>query len=167
MRVIINGRDLINSTYYEAYETENHVHNNSVTFGLNATEDSLTPYIIQSGNGVYGAEVLILDTANTPFRTGKKYFDFHKMLTTDISSTNPYIVRFAYGTGTFASAIADFQFTTFGLIKPGVGNVKADAYDILSKHLPIATKIWGQCKCETNLATINCLFSIHEYDNPI
>lgn len=165
MPKVINAKDHLEQIEQEVYEVEEHVHNRELWVGNGASEDSLTPYQIISGNGVFGTEVLILDTGDTPFVTGKLKFDLHRVNILDLSSATVYLLRFIWGTGTVAAAETAKQYTTVPIISVGVGsNISGTPSDLRFPRIDIGTKVWCKCKNATNLATIDLLAGLHEYD---
>jgi len=165
MIISINGRDTIGWILDETREIEHHLHNTEKWLGASAVEDSLTGYQCISGNGDYGAEVLLLDVANTPIETDKKFFDLHRIAPMTVSNANPYLLRVAWGNGTFAAAISARQYTTVPFVGTGLGsNVKGAPSDIICKRIPVGYKVWAQIKNGTNLATMTFLIGLHEYD---
>jgi hypothetical protein len=164
MIIAINGRDLIGWILDETIEIENHMHNNEKWIGASAVEDSLTGYQCISGNGAFGSEVLLLDTANTPIESGKLYFDLHRIMPIAVSNATLYLLRIVWGTGTFAAAVSARQYTTVPCIGTGVGaNISASASNVICKRIASGTKVWAQVKNATNLATINFIIGLHEY----
>jgi hypothetical protein len=162
MQLTINGKDEI---LREVSEIEHHTHTLERWIGDGGIEDSLTGYTIISGNGVFGAETIILTSLQTPLTLGKLFFDLHKFNPLSVSSATVYYIRVIYGTGTVAEAETAKQYTTICIISTGVGaNIKGASIDYKMKRLPIGTKIWAKCKNATNLATVTGLFGMHEYD---
>ena len=148
----------------EAKEIEHHLHNEEIWIGNGVSEDSLTGYQLTSGNNDFGSEVLLLDTVNTPIRTGKLFFDLHRLFVTAISSATPYLIRLIYGTGTVGDAETAKQYTTVPVTSAGVGsNLKGAPSDVLFDRVAAGTKVWAKCKNVTNLSTISVLIGLHEY----
>ena len=145
-------------------EIENHFHNTELWLGNGAVEDSLTGYQLTSGNNLFGSEVLLLDTGDTPVRAGNTIFAIHRMFITALSSGTPYYIRFIYGTGTVGDAETAKQYTTIPITSCGVGvNTKGSPAGLIFPRLAVGTKVWAKCKNASNLATISGLIGIHEY----
>ena len=162
---MIGDGSLINTIEQETYEIEHHLHNNEIWFGSGASEDSLTPYQITSGNNDFGTEVLILDTGDTPFRTGGMlFFDIHRLKAVTIDETSLYLVRIIYGTGTVGEAETAKQYTTVPLQKIlATGTAQTSPVPVMKKRNPVGTKIWCKIKNVTNGATLDLIFGLHEY----
>jgi len=167
MLVVKNGVDPITEILHVTDdEIEHHIHNKERWVGNGATEDSLTPYTLTSGNGVFGTETLILDTGDTPIQSGKRFFDFNKMEVISVSSATVYVIRIIYGTGTVAAAESAGQYTTLTMIATGIGaNISGFPIEIRMPRLAVGNKVWVKIKNATNLATITALFGLHEYDD--
>lgn len=165
MLVVKNGVDPISKILHVVDdEIEHHLHNVNRWFGSGAVEESLTPYTLTSGNGVYGSEVLILDTGDTPFQSGRRFFDLYEVHPESTSSATHYFVRIIYGSGTVADAEAAGQYTTASFNPTGVGTFAgAESANVRNPRLPVGTKMWAKCKNATNLATIDVFFGLHEY----
>jgi hypothetical protein len=164
MIISINGRDIIQWILDETIEIENHLHNTEKWIGASATEDNLTGYQCISGNNAFGAEVLLLDIANTPIEAGKTKFDLHRVVPVAVSVATAYLLRIVWGSGTFAAAITARQYTTVPFMGTGLGsNISGAASEVICKRIPAGYKVWAQIKNATNLATMNFLIGIHEY----
>lgn len=161
MTLWINGRDAILA---EVENVEHHIHNREIWLGSGATEDSLTAYQITSGNNTFGTEVLLLDTGDTPIRTGRTKFDFHRIVVTDVSASTPYILRIICGTGTVAAAETAKQYTHALVVPTGVGAlVSGSPVEIMMPRLNAGTKVWAKTKNAVNSETISILIGLHEY----
>jgi hypothetical protein len=161
-------QDQIDNIQEEVTEIEEHIHNLERWMGNNggnAEEEFLTPFQVASGNGIFGTEVQVLDTGDTPIQTGKAFFDLHRLLITDLSDFELTYLRFIWGTGTVGEAEAAGQYTTVPVLRlstlPTAGGV---ASDILFPHIPVGNKIWVKMKAPTNGATCDFIFGLHEYD---
>lgn len=172
----INGKTALDATVakeatlddvaYEVSEIEHHIHSLERWVGSGGVDASLTPYTLTSGNGVFGAEVEILTSAQTPIQPNKLFFDLHRIQPISVSSATVYLIRMIYGTGTVGDAEAAGQYTDFPIMSTGAGaNVRGVPSDIRFKKLPVTTKVWAKCKNATNLETITSLFGLHEYDD--
>jgi hypothetical protein len=148
-----------------AYHTRYFFHNNERWFGAGATLASLTGYSLISGNNAFGAETLMLDVANTPINPLMRFFDIHKIFITELSSVTAYMVRLLYGTGTCAEAETAGQYSDIPILTTGLGsNVRGEPSSVVHIIVASGTKIWGKCKNATNLATMNILIGLHEYE---
>jgi hypothetical protein len=150
---------------------EEHLHNSDIWFGNNAgnaEEDNLTPFTLVSGNNDFGPAVPLLDTNDTPFRAGRLSFDLRKFGITRLESATAYYVRFIWGTGSSAEAIAAQQYTTEFIIRITAGTVSKGSPVIIEfPRIAVETKVWAQCKNATNLDELDILPSCHEYDDAV
>jgi hypothetical protein len=152
---------------------EHHFHNVERWFGISAdqsgnnwgTLERLTPYIVTSGNGVFGSEIKVIGSTDTPIFVGSTGMNIRRITITNTSSVNDYFVRLIFGTGTVADAEAAGQYTEQQYSRPG-GAASANPLDMVFPLLAPGTKIWAKCKCVTNLATISFYVGIHEHPAP-
>lgn len=165
MAEYVNTESFVKRAEQEIYEVDNHTHNREIWFG-NGTEDSLTPYVLTSGNGVYGAEVLLLNTTDTPNVATKKFFDPHRIEFAAVDTATPYFIRIIWGSGTVGAAETAGQYTTIVVCPSAIGaNINGFPGDIKIGRLRCGIdKVWGKCKNASNLATIDVFIGFHEYD---
>jgi hypothetical protein len=160
----------------EVTEIEKHLHNRERWFGKLAVQtatdwadNNLTPFRAISGNNVYGAdpndEALVLGTDDTPIFAGNTRYDAHDLFVVAASSTTVYKLRFVYGTGTMADAIAAEQYsTTMIKIDPAVQSSPAVVHPIMMPRGTCgATQLWVQAWNATDNATIDFFIGVHEY----
>ena len=150
----------------EVSEIEHHLHNNEIWFGSGATEDSLTPYTLISGNNLFGAAVQLLSPGDTPFVAGNTRFDPHRMLPIAIDTASLYLVRLIWDEVSAAAGEAARQYTTFPIFPTGIGaNINGSIVNVISKRPHSgADYLWGKCKNVTNLAELDIIVGIHEYE---
>jgi len=136
-------------------------------FGAGAVEASLTPYQFTSAAADFGTEVQILQTADTPFETGKNFFDLRGALITNVSLFELIIFRLIWGTGTVAAAEAAGNYSDHELIRLSTLTIAGGLpAELTMPKLPTGTmNVWGKIKATTNLLTMSCVFGLHEYDN--
>ncbi len=138
--------------------------------GNNWGADTLTPYRAISGNGVYGAdasdEAKVMGSDDTPFVTGKTYFDLHRITVIAISSDTVYKLRIVWGTGTMAAAISANQMTEVMIITSTdkANKFGGAPFEIQMPRLATKTKIWIQARNATDNATVDFFVGLHEYD---
>ena len=165
------------SLAYRTSVVERHLHGRERWFGKLAVQtatdwadDTLTPYRVISGAAVYGAdandEALVLGTDDTPAIAGNVRFDVHRFMVIAASSATPYKMRFVYGIGTMADAIAAGQYSEIVLmIDPAAAQVPHDVFEIMMPRLTAGTmQVWAQCRNATDDATIDFLVGLHEYE---
>ena len=155
----------------EVVEVEKHLHSNECWFGdavspiagvHEADEDSLIPFVIDSGNNTWGTAVCIIGTSDTPCSAGKTKFDIHEILITATERTNePYIIRWSWG-NTEAEAISAGNYSKVAIYP--TTTARSAPITIQSRRITAGTKVWMNCKCANNTGTINFLIGFHEYD---
>ena len=152
-------------TLEEVKEIERHLHNSEIWFGDGAVEDSLTPYTLVSGDGVFGAAVELLAPGDTPFVAGNTRFDPHRVLPELIDTGTLYLIRLIWDEVSAAAGEAARQYTTFPVFPTGIGsNIDGSITEVISKRLYSGTDyLWAKCKNATNLAEVDILIGIHEY----
>jgi len=148
---------------YEVEEIEYHFHNSERWFGLGAVEDSLTPYVVASGDGDWGSEVLILDTGDTPVLPGMVYYDPHEIFITAFSNNTPFYIQYVWGTGAFADSLAAGNKTTRPVMAPSVGAVRGAPMDIRCFRVQAGNKLWIRIKNATLDANLELFVGLHEY----
>ena len=161
------------SLAWYAQKVENHLHNRELWRGLAADQsgdnwaaDRLTPYLATSGDNAYGAEIKVIGSADTPFSVGKARFDPHRILVVAVTNDNEYKLRFTWGTGTFADALAAGQFAEI-MVKFDAINPQQSAGVPIDLQLPgqlVGTRVWAQAWNATDNATIDFLVGLHEYE---
>ncbi len=155
----------IDTILVEVLEIEGHLHTLERWLGLGAL-DTLTPYVITSGNNAYGTEVLLLDVGDTPIQAGKVKFDPHRIKVVDFSDNDIYKIQLTYGAGTFVDAMSAGQYSELMIIAgASVGGASGGGpAEIKMIQLPIGTKIWARCWNSHNADTVSIFLGIHEYD---
>jgi hypothetical protein len=129
--------------------------------------DRLVPFVVASGNGIYGTEIKVIGPADTPNFTGSTDFILHRLLVVGVDHIAEYKMRIVYGDSTFAAAIAADQFTEV--------MVKFDpALPVQTAGIPIKTdipqirlntKIWADCKNVNDLSEVDFYVALREFDN--
>jgi hypothetical protein len=151
---------------------DDHFHNYETVFGLAAAPtgthfgdvERLTPYVITSGNGVFGAVTGLLGTADTPVRAGKLLYDPRRISVVDVSNNTPFIMRFIWGTPaqTPAQAITALQYSD-SIVQQLTANGNNRPQEVTMVRITSGYQLWAECKNATNLATVQILLMIHEY----
>lgn len=159
----------------DAALVEDHLHNYERVLGLAAVPtathfadlDSLTPFVVTAGNGVFGAETQVLGTGDTPIRAGSNYFDPRKWSITDVSNANPYILRVIWGTPaqTVAAAEAAGQFTETTIHQP-TANGQNKPQEVFHPRVPSHSQLWIKALAGAPGRTISLLHILHEYPAP-
>jgi len=166
----------VSAVMAEVTEIEKHLHNRERWFGKLAVqtatdwaENNLSPFRAISGANDYGSdpndEALVLGTADTPTIAGNTRYDMHDIFVVAASSDTVYKMRFVYGVGTMADAIAAGQYsTTMIKIDPAVQSSPSVVHAIMMpRGICGATQVWVQAWNVTDNATIDFFVGIHEY----
>jgi len=148
---------------------DHHLHGNSRVYGKSADQSGndwalefgLTAFRAISGNGNFGSdandEAKVFGTDDTPFIAGQTLYDPGAITVTGVSSDFVYHLRFVYGTGTMADAIAAGQYS--GLtVKFDSANPQQSAgipLPLKIRKLPVGTKLWCQAKHSVDNAYID------------
>lgn len=155
----------------EAVEIETHLHSNSDWLGLAAVPDaelhradvnSLSPFVLDSGNNDFGTAICVLGSDDTPVRAGNTFFDFHKILVTATERANePHIIRWAWGASEAAGLSAgDYSSEMFY----PTAQVRTAPIAIQSTRIPAGAKLWVNVKCANNTGTVSLFVGLHEYE---
>jgi hypothetical protein len=155
-----------------AQTVQDHVHNLNVAFGVAAIPtathfadiERLTPFLVTSGNGTFGAVTNVLGSGDTPVRSGMLFFDAHEIHITAVSVASQWILRFIFGTATQTEAQAEaaMQYTNVIIQQATVTGFSFPQEARLYK-IPSGSQLWMKGENATNAATFNFLFQLHEY----
>lgn len=154
------------------HDTENHFHTKERWLGaasspneVNAADPtSFTAFQLDSGNSDWGTAVPIIGSDDTPISAGEIYFDFHRLLFTNVEQTSLYRIRFAWG-NSYAEGISLDNYTELVLLRGVAGNIEVPPLDVRMPKLQAGTKVFGNCKCLENTGTIDFIIGVHEYTN--
>jgi hypothetical protein len=128
-----------------------------------ASNDSLTPFLIDAGNDTWGGSYCILGTGDTPVIAGKALWDFRWITITQTERNTLYRIRFAWGAD-YASAIAAGDFTEWEFI-PLSGGQDSGPIEVEITRRPAGTKLFAATWClGANTGTISFTIGLHEYD---
>jgi hypothetical protein len=154
---------------------DDHFHNYEEVYGVAAVptathfgdRETLTPYLITSGNNAFGAATGLLGTADTPFRAGSVYFDSRRVSIQDVSNANPFILRLIWGTPsqTPAQAVTAMQYSNT-VIQQLTANGNNKPQDFWFVRVPVGYQLWAEIKSATNNATAHIFLLVHEYPSP-
>ncbi len=159
-----------NSLAYKVHEIEKHLHptTGELWFGDDGDStmsqaNSLTAWELTAGTGeAFGTEVLLGAANDVLAADGNAVkFDLHRISVTE-SNTNDknYEIEFWYGTGAFGAATR----LTGAPYRTGSNAGEAQAFEIMSRRITVAQKIWARIKCETNGAKLEIIIGIHTYE---
>ena len=157
----------------EIEEVEGHFHTRARWFGKLAVQtatdwadNTLTPFRAISGANAYGAdpndEAQVFGTDDAML-AGQTKFDLDKILIVASSATTIYKLRFVYGAGTMADAIAAGQYTeTMAVVASASSRIGKE--DIRLPRLTVGThQVWCQAWNAADNATIDFFVGIHGY----
>lgn len=129
---------------------------------VDAADNRLVPFQIDSGNNAYGTAICILGSGDTPFQAGKTYFDLHKLLIVATERANEvYKIRLTWGASEAAGIAAGNYSTT--MIYPSA-TLRQTPQEIRMPRIAAGTKVWVNCWCASNTGTIDFYIGLHEYD---
>ena len=165
-----------NSLAYRIAEVERHLHNREKWFGVAAApagethaadrmDGVVAPFALLSGASAFGNWVQILGSTDTPVIAGSANFDGHRFMVTGTDSTLPFVVQIITGeSADFAAKLAAEEFTEAPYIAASNNN-DSGISDIMTRRVPVGTKVWARCACVgASAKTISLYFGIHEYE---
>lgn len=160
----------------EVIEIEKHLHNFEKWFGLASSPNGeihradriaggINPFQLIAGNNTFGNWVQILGSEDTPVRTGKTKFDFHRLLVTSTNSTNTFVLQIVEGESSeIADKLITENFNEIAYIS-ATNNNDSGISDIIDLRFDSGSKVWMRCCCiGANGVNINFYIGIHEYD---
>jgi len=160
-----------NSLAYRVHEIEKHFHSRGRFWGSNgaATETNAidanvdTPFVAVSGNDDWGTAIPICGTGDDPTGLGYAKFDAHLILVTDTDHATPYRVRFIYGTGTSADAIAASQWSEEMFITSAGPFSSGVPLRFQMPRVDVGSKLWAQVWNATNASNVDFFWGCHPY----
>lgn len=141
---------------------EGHIHNVGTGvkwfFSDGINENGSVPFDLICGDDVLGAEVLLLDSGDTPQDSGMVSFVPDGLQITDFEVTDGiHIIKYYYGVGTFVEA----EVLTVGVF---MGSKCPHPVPLSVRMLPVGTKIWAKLRIVgQNLKNLYILLGLHEY----
>jgi hypothetical protein len=150
---------------------DDHFHNYEEVYGMAAVptathfgdRESLTPYLVTSGIGVFGAEVGLLGTGDTPFRTGSIFYDIRRVSIQDASVATAFILRVLWKTPaqTVAQAITALQYSDT-VIQQLVATGNNKPQDLWNVRVPCGYASYAMVK-NAAAANVHIFALVHEY----
>ena len=173
---VTDNKEVLNAVLTEVAEIETHLHSYEIWMEKAAvpagetniadeigTVGGLGAFRIDAGNNTWGAWVQILGSADTPVRTGKTVFDFHKIVVEASEKNETYFIQIGLGTSG-ADALTTECFTEI-VLEPLTNQVDSAPIIVQTERRPSGTKAWARCMCPgQNTATIDFYIGFHEYD---
>lgn len=125
---------------------------------------SKTPFQLVAGNDTWGTEVLVVDSADSPFvSAGNPYFHISRVFLTATNSTTIWKIRGVSSYVSLAEGLAAGRFTEMMMVAPSP-IVDAGPVDVRAPRLPVGIKVWFQAwNFGENGKTLDLFYSIHEY----
>lgn len=143
-------------------------------FGISADQsgndwaaDRLVPFVVASGNGVYGTEIKVLGPDDTPVFVGSTDFIIHRLLIVDVDDDTEYKIRIAYGDSTFAAAIAAAQYTEAMFKFTATIPTETSWIPVCTdtQQIRIGTKVWVDVKNANDGSEVDFYVGLREIDN--
>ena len=126
---------------------------------VNALDDILTAFLIDSGNTTWGTALCIVGSGDTPIDTGMTYYHCNKIQMVDRErATSPYKLKLAWGTS-YADGVSVGNYTE-QMVFP------SDESPVLTIDIPrilVGTKLFVACEVDANTGTLHFFIGIHEY----
>ena len=162
----------IHHLHGETHQTAYHLHHVERVWGAvalpdedNAIEANVNrPFSVDSGANTWGAAIPICGELDVPVLAALTLFDPHMVLVVNVQHATAYRLRFIYGTGTSADAIAAGQFSEIMFIA-AAGGPAAGGEEILltMPQLAVGTKLWAQVWNATDTSTVTFYWAAHGY----
>ena len=125
---------------------------------VNALDDILTAFQIDSGNNTWGNALCIVGSSDTPIDTGMTYYHPNKVQIVDTQVSKPYKLKFAWG-DSYADGVAAGNYTE-------QMSYPSDEPPVLIIDVPrllVGTKFFVACEVAHNTGTLDFFIGIHEY----
>jgi len=136
----------------------------------NAIEANVTrPFAATSGNDTWGTAISILGASDNPVLAGMTTFDPHRILVVDLDDqTDPWRIRFIWGSGTSAAAIGAGQWSEAMVITNAVPGNRAGGVPVEFRMPPIAVglKMWAQSWNDSVDEVLDFFWGAHGYPYP-
>lgn len=150
------------SVGYRVAEIERHFHSYERWFGLTGVQNTLAPFVADSGNNTWGAWIPVLVAGSTPAIAGSVYYDPHRIMIAATERTTPYRIQFGFG-ASGAAALAAGTYTSFMYVS-GSNLVDSGPLDVHSHRQPVGTLMWARTWNSNNTGTIDFFVGLHEYE---
>jgi hypothetical protein len=106
----------------------------------------------------------VLGTADTPIIAGQLFFDADTILVISSTATSVYKVRFLWGNGTWAEAVAAGQYSETMVIVISAASKNTKEAIRMPRLRCGLDQVWCQVWNATNDATISFFIGVHGYD---
>lgn len=173
---IIDNNMSISTILEEVVEIETHLHSYEIWMEKAAvpagetniadevgTVGGLGAFQLDAGNNNWGSWIQVLGSADTPVRTGKTKFDFHRISIEATERNLPYFIQIGFGASGAAALTAETFTET--VLEPLGNQVDSTPIVVQSERCDSGTKVWARCMCPgQNTATMDFYIGLHEYD---
>jgi len=161
------------SVAYQVHEIERHFHVEERWWGAVAVPDEINaieanvdrPFAAISGVNAWGTAIPILGTADDPTALGGVSFDPHRIMVVDMSeNADVWRIRFIWGTGTSAAAIAAKQWTEVMIISmvSKIKDIGGSPVEMRCPRIPVGYKMWCQV-WNAAADTLSFFYGVHGY----
>ena len=150
------------SVGYRIAEIERHFHSYERWFGLTGVQNTLAPFVMDSGNNTWGAWIPVLVAGSTPAIAGSVYYDPHRVMVVATERTTVYRIQMGFG-ASGAAALAAGTYTSFTYISAS-NQIDSGPIDIHARRQPVGTPCWARCWNASDTGTFSFLVGIHEYE---
>jgi len=146
---------------------DDHFHNREYCFGVAAIpttthfadQDSLTPFVLTSGLGVFGTEVPIFGSSDMPVRPGSMLYDARVLSIVAADNPGPWIIRYVWETTPGQGAAAAEAAGQYSEIYPVLGVI---VFDFKHDRIVPGCMLWAKA-LNSIVSTISILIAEHEY----
>lgn len=139
----------------------------SASFPTTAADaDTMTPYVLTSGDDDWGPWLLLIGSDDTPLRTGKDTFDINDLLVQTVSTAATGRIQIGWDLTTTTVILANETYTSVMFNPEGIGNnIGVGHIDIDTEDINAGTLVWGRLWVDgENGATASIFIEIHEFD---
>lgn len=139
----------------------------SASFPTTAADaNTMTPYVLTSGDDGWGPWLPLIGSDDTPFRTGKDTFDINDLLVQSVSTAATGRIQIGWDLTTTAVILENETYTSVMFNPEGIGaNVAVGHIDIDTIDIDAGTLVWGRLWVDgENGATASIFVEIHEFD---
>lgn len=151
-----------NSIGYRIAEIDRHFHGYERWFGLTGVQNTLAPFVMDSGDNDWGEWIAVLTADSTPAITGNLYYDPHRIMLVATERTSLYRIQIAFG-AVAADALAAGDYTEFTYISAS-NQIDSGPIAIMAPRYSTGTPCWARCWNANDTGTFSFLIGIHEYE---
>lgn len=125
----------------------------------------IAAFTLTSGNNDFGSWLQVLGSDDTPITAGSANFDLHRIIVTDTTSTDVFIIQIVTGESAgIATKLITEDFNEFPYIA-ATNNNDSGISEIIDKRSDVGEKVWMRCaNVGGNATTLEFYLGIHEYE---